>query len=169
MATSSHTLLSPASSDGAPSVFLLGDGIAAPIVVPPPVDDVYGFLKSVTGYAVLEPWTFVLSRSDASTLIATVYCNEDGRLENELNVGASYILGVEVYGTAVLVCLEEGEGDKDGEGEYSAVVSVETFAQKLEERGEELPEYTDKIVSGRVGDLLHKIKLILGDKRGARA
>lgn len=166
---SADTTLSPAPSDSAPSVFLLPhllrDSVAAAVLVPPPaVDNVYEFLKSVTGYAVLESWTFVLSRDDTSTLIAAVYCNEDGREEDELNVGASHILGVEVYGKAVLVCLEEGEGDEDGEGEYSSAVSVEALVRKLDERGEELPEYKEKIVDGRVGDLLHQIKLMLGAK-----
>lgn len=175
-----------ASTDSAPCVFLLphlaSDRVAAPIVVPPTaVDDVYGFLLQVTGYEVLEPWSFVLSRNDASTLLAVVYCNEQGRYENELNAGASQTLGVELFGKAVLVCLEEGQCGGGGGGEdsgedsgeesaedYSSVVSLEAFLRKLEERGEGIPKCTGSTVSGRVGDLLHQIKLMLRDRSARR-
>jgi hypothetical protein len=153
----------------APSVILMDDGTLIHVTVPPAAaDDVYAFLKLVTGYAVREPWNFVLSRNDASTLIVAVYSNEVGRHENALNLGVSQILGLELYGNAVVVCFEEGEGDEDGEGQYSSVVSLETLLRKLYERGEELPVHPEKIVSGRLGDQLHEIKRILGDRRRHR-
>jgi hypothetical protein len=147
-----------------PSIVLMGDRLLKHVPVPPAsADDVYPFLKLVTGYAVLEPWNFVLSRNEASTLIVAVYCNEVGRHENVLNPGVSALLGVELYGTAALVCFEEGEGDENGEGQYSAVVSPETLIRKLEARSEVLAVHPDKIISGRLGDLLHEIRRMLGD------
>jgi hypothetical protein len=163
LAAASHTVEYLAS----PSVILLDKlAILHRVLVPPPdVDDVYFFLKEVTGYRLLEPWTFVLSRNNASTLIVAVYCNESGRYENKLNVGGSEMLGQDLFGKAVLVCFEEGKGYENGEGAYSYVVGLDTFLRKLAERGQTLPMYKENIAGGRIVDLLHTIKLIV--RRGA--
>jgi hypothetical protein len=147
-----------------PSLILMDDHTLMHVTIPPAAAvDVYSFVKLVTGYALLEQRKFVLSRNNASTLIAVVYCNDVGRREDALNPGVSEILGVELHGNAVLVCFEEGAGDEDRGGHYSSVVSHETLMRKLDERGEELPVHPQKIVSGRLGDLLHEIKRMLGD------
>lgn len=167
MSETPRSFAAPGAAPGAaPSVILMDDGTLIHVTVPPAaVDDVYAFLKLVTGYAVLEPWNFVLSRNDASTLIVAVYSNEDGRHENALNLGVSEILGVQLYGNAVVVCFQEFAGDDDGEGQYSSVVSLETLLRMLDERGEELPVHPEKIVSGRLGDLLHEIKRMLARRQ----
>jgi hypothetical protein len=153
----------------APTVILLDElAIFHRVLVPPPdVDDVYFFLREVTGYPQLEWQTFVLSRNDASTLIVVVYSNELGRSCNKLNVGASQMLGQELFGKAVIVCFEEGQGDENGVGAYSSVVGLDAFLGKLAERGQTLPLYKEKIAGGRVGDLLQTIKIIV--TRGAAA
>lgn len=148
----------------APTVVLFDEhGAASVVAVAPAADDLYGFLKELTGYAELEPWTFVLSRG-ATTLLMTLYCNEVGVYENSLNVAVSEALGVELLGKAVLVCMEEFEGDDDGEGEWSRVVSAENLLGKLAERGEPLPVYEDKRFQGRVGDLMHEMRSMLAER-----
>ena len=152
----------------APTVVLFDERGSASVVAVAPVapaaaDDLYGFLKELTGYAELEPWTFVLSRG-ATTLLMTLYCNEVGVYENSLNVAVSEALGVELLGKAVLVCMEEFEGDDDGEGEWSRVVSAENLLGKLAERGEPLPVYEDKRFQGRVGDLVHEMRSMLAER-----
>ena len=150
----------------APTVVHFDERGAASVVAvaPAAADDLYGFLKELTGYAELEPWTFVLSRG-ATTLLMTLYCNEVGVYENSLNVAVSEALGVELLGKAVLVCMEEFEGDEDGEGEWSRVVSAENLLGKLAERGEPLPVYEDKRFQGRVGDLVHEMRSMLAKRR----
>ena len=155
----------PAPAD-APTVVHFDERGASSVfaVAPAAADDLYGFLKELTGYAELEPWTFVLSRG-ATTLLMTLYCNEVGVYENSLNVAVSEALGVELLGKAVLVCMEEFEGDDDGEGEWSRVVSAENLLGKLAERGEPLPVYEDKRFQGRVGDLVHEMRSMLAKRR----
>jgi len=155
----------PAPAD-APSVVHFDERGAASVVAvaPAAADDLYGFLKELTGYAELEPWSFVLSRGP-TTLLATLYCNEVGVYESARNVAVSEALGVELLGRAVLVCMEEREGDEDGEGEWSRVVSAETLLGKLAERGEPLPVYSDKRFAGRVGDLVHEMRRMLAKRR----
>ena len=150
----------------APTVVLFDERGAASVVpvAPAAADDLYGFLKELTGYAELEPWTFVLSRG-ATTLLMTLYCNEVGVYENSLNVAVSEALGVELLGKAVLVCMEEFEGDEDGEGEWSRVVSAENLLCKLAERGEPLPVCEDKRFEGRVGDLVHEMRSMIAKRR----
>ena len=155
----------PAPAD-APTVVHFDERGASSVfaVAPAAADDLYGFLKELTGYAELEPWTFVLSRG-ATTLLMTLYCNEVGVYENSLNVAVSEALGVVLLGKAVLVCMEEFEGDDDGEGEWSRVVSAENLLGKLAERGEPLPVYEDKRFQGRVGDLVHEMRSMLAKRR----
>jgi hypothetical protein len=150
----------------APTVVLFDErGAASAVAVAPAAaDDLYGFLRELTGYAELEPWTFVLSRVD-TTLLMALYCNEVGVYENSINVVVSEALGVELLGKAVLVCMEEFQGDDDGEGEWSTVVSAETLLRKLAERGEPLPVYEDKRLRGRVGDLMHEMRSMLAKNR----
>jgi hypothetical protein len=47
--------------------------------------------------------------------------------ENSINVDVSEVLGVQLLGKAVLVCMEEFQGDDNGEGEWNTVVSAETL------------------------------------------
>ena len=161
----------PAQPAAAPTVVLFDERGAASVVAvapgapgaPAAADDLYGFLKELTGYAELEPWPFVLSRG-ATTLLMTLYCNEVGVHENSLNVAVSEALGVVLLGKAVLVCMEEFEGDDDGEGEWSRVLSAENLLGKLAERGEPLPVYEDKRFQGRVGDLVHEMRSMLAER-----
>ena len=148
----------------APTVVLFDELGAATAVAAPAADDLYRFLRELTGYAQLEPWTFVLSRGD-TTLLMALYCNEVGVYENSMNLAVSQALGVELLGKAVLVCMEEFEGDEDGEGEWSAVVSAETLLRKLAARGEPLPVYEDTRFQGRVGDLVHEMRSMLAKHR----
>lgn len=147
--------------------FLLGDKSAVPIPVPPSaVDNAHEFLKQVTGCAVLESRDCVFSpKGDLypSTLKTVVYFNKEGQRENEPNLGASRILGLDLYGKVVVVCYEEGEGDEDGEGQYSSVISLETLMCKLYQRSHDFPYHTKRIVSGRLGDMLHEMKCMMRD------
>jgi hypothetical protein len=166
-------VLSAASTGETPTVFLLpfllGDKSAVSIPVPPSaVDSAHEFLKQVTGYAVLESRECVFSpipsgALDASTLKAVVYFNKEGQHENEPNLGASRILGIDLYGKVVVVCYEEGKGDKDGEGQYSSVISLRTLFRKLFQRNQHFPYHTQKIVSGLLGDMLHEMKCMMRD------
>lgn len=139
-----------------------GDVKSSPVA--PANDDLYDSLTKLTGYKILEPWNFILSREDTKLIVA-VYCNEEGRLDKSpLNLHVSQALGVELFGKAVLVCFEEFDGDDDGEGEWSAVISHERLLEKLDERGESLSVARDKRFPGRLGDLMHELRNMLSNK-----
>ena len=141
-------------------------GTASVAAAPAEDDDLYDFLSALTGYSQLEPWTFILSRNE-TTLMAALYLNEVGAYEDSVNPAISEALGVEVRGKAVLVCMEEFDGDLDGEGAWSKVLSVEALLRKLAERGEPLPEAAGKRLEGRVGDVMHELRRMLVFRRRA--
>lgn len=156
----------------APTVVLLGDwaDISQIDVPADAAGDILPFLQKVSGIEFFEARNFVFPPvpGAGSTLLVSVYYNENGRHENELNVGASQILGFELYGKAIVVCSEELPGDEHGAG--NRVCGLPTFMGKLDERKQSIPHFKRKIVAhgaarfrGRVGDVLHKIRLTCAD------
>lgn len=150
---------------GAPAVVLFDElGAASAVPVAAAGDALYGVLQELTGYAELEPWMFVMSRG-ATTLAVALYVNEVGRYENSLNRAVSELLGVQLFGKAVFVCMEEFAGDENGEGAWSTVVSAEAMVRALAARGESLPEYGDNRLGGRVGDFMQEMRNTLAERR----
>jgi len=159
--------------EDAPTVVLIDDTADVQQLAVPPeaVADILPFLRQVSGIQYFEARNFAVPPAPGagSTLLVSVYYNENGRDENEHNAGASQILGFELYGKAIVVCSEELEGDEHGEGGRNEVCGLPTFMRKLDERGRSIPRFKRKIVAdrerfrGRVGDVLHKIKLACED------
>ena len=113
--------------------------------------------------------TFEDDFNAANCMVVSVYCDDDINQSHERNAGASQILGFQVYGKAIVVCSEEvqstADGGEDGVnlGENMKVWPIEPFLRELDARGKGIPKYTDKLIAhyGRVGDVLHKIKITL--------
>ena len=157
-----------------PTVFMIDElsGMHLIIVPPEAVNDILEFLGQVTGIDYFASRNFVSGAvgdvsSAASCMVVSVYYDDFGNESHEGNAGASQILGFEVYGKAVLVCSEEVQGTADGGedsvdlGENMKVWPIEPFLRELDARGKGVQTYKDKLIAhyGRVGDVLHKIKI----------
>lgn len=134
---------------GAPTVFFmdLDAGVREAALSSPRGDDVARFLQGDMGHSGLEASTWILSRQPTTLTVALYY----GRGENELNWRVSLMLRRQVFGRAAVVCVEEDTA--------CSAIGLETLLRKLGERSLRLPEYTDKDVPGRIGDLLHNMSL----------
>lgn len=136
----------------APSVLLVtDDNRMAELAVPPEhAGDVHTFVVEATGEDDLE---YVLVSPLPPALAVAVHTagtlRRDVAVRNEL---ASTLLGRSVYGPAALVCLEglpreadeadeaDAEADEaDAEAEEFRVVTAETLARQLAERGRPVP------------------------------
>jgi hypothetical protein len=163
-----------------PTVFMIDEFSAMHSIIVPPeaVDDILEYLMHVTGINFYESrhffsGTFEDDFNAASIMVVSVYCDDNGKQIHERNAGASQILGFEVYGKAIVVCSEEAKGTADVE-EYFVdtgmkVWPIEPFLRELDARGKGVQTYKDKLIAhyGRVGDVLHKIKITCeNDPRG---
>jgi hypothetical protein len=150
----------------APSVLLVtDDNRMAELAVPPGhAGDVHAFVVEATGEDDLE-YEDVLVSPLPPALTVAVYTagtlRRDVAGRNEL---ASTLLGRSVYGPAALVCLEglppeadeaDAEADEaDAEAEEFRVVTAETLARQLAERGRPVPDCGAQIgFPGPFGDL----------------
>jgi hypothetical protein len=121
------------------------------------------FVRQHLGYDRLESGIWPVDFHGPTKLYLNVFRNERGRYENDLNSGASEILGSDLYGNAAFMCCEEnndedeGEGGEGGEGGWWKVLAPDVFRRKIMERGRRLPEYADKIVPGYWGDMLFNL------------
>jgi hypothetical protein len=165
-----------------PTVFMIDElsGMHSIIVPPEAVNDILEYLMQVTGINYFASrhffsGTFEDDFNAASCMVVSVYCDDIGEQRHERNAGASQILGFEVYGKAIVVCSEEvqstADGGEDGVnlGENMKVWPIEPFLRELDARGKGVQTYKDKLIAhyGRVGDVLHKIKITCeNDPRG---
>lgn len=136
------------------------------IVVPPEAVNIYDFLGDATGIQFFQTRNFVSGAvgddfSAASCMLVSVFCDDMGKERHERNAGASQILGFEVYGKAAVMCSEEVPGTEDGAEEVITIWAIEPFLRELHARGKGIPQYKNKLIThrGRVGDVLHKIKI----------
>jgi hypothetical protein len=134
---------------GAPTVFFmdLDAGVREAALSSPRGDDVARFLQGDMGHSGLEASTWILSRQPTTLTVALYY----GRVGDELNWRVSLMLRRQVFCRAAVVCVEEDTG--------CSAIGLGTLLRKLGERSLCLPEYTDKDVPGRIGDLLHNMSL----------
>ena len=151
-----------------PTVFLFDEFACMHSIIVPPeaVNDILPFLGHVTGIECFEErnfvWRSVGSVSSVATMmIVSVYYDDTGEESHERNAGASQILGFEVYGRAVVVCSEDLQVTADGDGAVNKVWPIEPFLDELHARGKGVQVYENKLIThyGRLGDVLHKIKI----------
>lgn len=162
-----------------PTVFMIDELSAMHSIIVPPeaVNDILEYLLQVTGIKYFQSrhffsGTFQDDFNAANIMVVSVYCDDIGNQSHERNAGASQILGFEVYGKAIVVCSEEARGTADVE-EYLVdgdmkVWPIEPFLRELDARGKGIQTYENKLIAhyGRVGDVLHKIKITCENRGG---